>query len=195
MKRTLILLFVLLLPFSVAAHHSTSAESNKVDWRTLWTPNQDNREVVAYFHYTYQMPVPCGEHQNAKACAHLADPRVKITVLATECIIHVERINALPTDDQLVDYGEKIIGCIRGRWLSATGTWEYNRVSVALVVEYGDTHLPAETPGGKRAVVGDPCGITIEPFKKNEKPSRDLKKSYGHETLHCIRGSWHTKPK
>lgn len=189
-KKLLITLFTVLLSFSAMA-------KDELYWKKTWNPTLDMHEVVVYMNYTYQHPVPCGDIPNAIACSGPPDPRItSIQITAPECVIHVDRVDDLPWRSQLIKYGEKMIECLRGRWSSANHSWERNFLefrAIALVIKYDNSNLPSRLTGRQITVAGDPCGITIAPFKQNERPSRDLKESYGHETLHCIRGRWHDK--
>jgi hypothetical protein len=158
------------------------------EWETRWLPDQDNSEVVVYMHYTFQNPMVCGEVL-ALACNHLADPDDPIEVSTKECLIYIERIVGPPTMEQLVVLGEKYITCIRGQWDPVTKTWEHNFTSVALVVSYDDPDKRSVVTGSKRVVKGNPSAISIAPIRGF--PSAELRKHYGHEVLHSIRGRWH----
>jgi len=158
-------------------------------WKTLWTPDQDNHEVVVYMNYTFESPMKCGKTPKALACTYLADPDDPIRVTTRECLISIERITGPPTEDQLIELGDKLIACLRGQWFPDTNTWEYNFTSVALVVNYDDPDKESVVTGNKREVQGNPCGTSIAPIRG--KPNRELRRIYGHEGLHCIVGRWH----
>ena len=135
-----------------------------------WRPTFDMSEVTVMVNWTYQFPVPCGKHKNARACA-FPTSEVDIPRKGKVCEITHPGFRSSPTDEELDTVGRLFETC-----LEKTGT----RVITLRFKKNGSeiSVNPVET-----YAMAMPCGISISPDV--------AAKTKGHEVVHCSRGSWH----
>jgi hypothetical protein len=183
----IVVISILIVMFSprLWAHHVST-----------WHPDQNNTEVVVMVAWTKQMPVPCGKHKRARACA-VTPSNADIPWKAKLCEITHPGFTSVPSHEQLIELGRLFDTC-----LILTGS---RKIAVRFLnngssrgVEAHDSHIEALPCGIKIApkartiaMAASGVGFAAAQYDPNTSLSDEDAYRWGHEVAHCWKGHWH----
>ena len=106
-----ILATILLMLVTQSALAGSIAENEYWAGKGTWHPTSDLKEVVIMVNWTYESPVPCGEHKDARACA-FPPTDSDIPREGKLCEITHPDFDVSPTDKELETIGKLFKVCM-----------------------------------------------------------------------------------